>query len=174
MGAVIIVDDSAPQEDKPVLNQRKGVKRKSQESGPQSMKKSFKSVGLCSPAVTAGGNQCLKLSTVNTNVPIDNNVGMGRNCRSVSFLESHSPKTSNPSGSKVGISTSQQQKISETDSVPSKIPPCPTHKKKCNMKEVHKKGDNYGRWFFSCPLRSCNFFEVRNNKTIAKKFPAPH
>ena len=61
---------------------------------------------------------------------------------------------------KISQGRSSSQDIHQPGPVPSKIPPCPTHKKRCNMKEVYKKGDNYGRWFFSCPLRTCNFFEV--------------
>ena len=61
---------------------------------------------------------------------------------------------------KISQGRSSSQDIQQPGPVPSKIPPCPTHKKRCNMKEVYKKGDNYGRWFFSCPLRTCNFFEV--------------
>ena len=43
----------------------------------------------------------------------------------------------------------------------SKILNCPTHTKKCSMKEVRKEGNNRGRWFFSCPVRTCNYFEVK-------------
>ncbi|KAL3879792.1 hypothetical protein ACJMK2_032075 [Sinanodonta woodiana] len=43
--------------------------------------------------------------------------------------------------------------------VMSRIPLCPGHKKRCTFIQVFKKGPNYGRWFFSCSLRSCKFFE---------------
>lgn len=45
----------------------------------------------------------------------------------------------------------------------SKIPVCKTHKIKCVMREVRKKGENEKRMFFACSLsrgKQCNFFEV--------------
>ncbi|KAH3746444.1 hypothetical protein DPMN_180852 [Dreissena polymorpha] len=52
--------------------------------------------------------------------------------------------------------TSNPQKV-ESDC---KIPSCSTHQKKCSMKEVRKEGQNKGRWFFTCNVRTCNFFKV--------------
>ncbi|KAH3881006.1 hypothetical protein DPMN_004929 [Dreissena polymorpha] len=51
--------------------------------------------------------------------------------------------------------TSNPQKV-ESDC---KIPTCPTHQKKCSMKEVRKEGQNKGRWFFTCNVRTCNYFK---------------
>ena len=48
-----------------------------------------------------------------------------------------------------------------SDGNQSKIPLCPTHRRRCNMKEVRKEGPNLGRWFFSCVVRACTFFQVR-------------
>ena len=70
---------------------------------------------------------------------------------------------------KISQGRSSSQDVHQPGPVPSKIPPCPTHKKRCNMKEVYKKGDNYGRWFFSCVLRTCNFFEVSKTNVFWSK-----
>ena len=67
---------------------------------------------------------------------------------------------------KISQGRSSSQDVRQPGPVPSKIPPCPTHRKRCNMKEVYKKGDNYGRCFFSCPQRTCNFFEVCKTEII--------
>lgn len=42
-------------------------------------------------------------------------------------------------------------------------PLCPQHKQPCKMQQVHKKGDNYQRMFYTCKLsrgKQCNFFKV--------------
>lgn len=73
---------------------------------------------------------------------------------SSNLLQSNSPRSNT-------LVTSSQSQTSTQIVNSDKIPFCKTHKKKCSMKEVRKKGDNLGRWFFSCPVRSCNFFEVK-------------
>lgn len=73
---------------------------------------------------------------------------------SANLLQSNSPRTNT-------LVASSQSQTSTQIGNSEKIPFCKTHKKKCSMKEVRKKGDNLGRWFFSCPVRSCNFFEVK-------------
>ncbi|KAH3717181.1 hypothetical protein DPMN_059961 [Dreissena polymorpha] len=74
-------------------------------------------------------------------------------------LEAHQPNSQNKSGvngkSTAAEKTSNPQKV-ESDC---KIPPCPTHQKKCSMKEVRKEGQNKGKWFFTCNVRTCNFFK---------------
>ena len=59
--------------------------------------------------------------------------------------------------------TKEQAHISSTEDN-SKIPSCPGHNIKCSLREVHKKGDNLGRFFFSCKVRpqnkQCKFFKV--------------
>ncbi|XP_053400212.1 endonuclease 8-like 3 [Mercenaria mercenaria] len=73
------------------------------------------------------------------------------------------PNQSNQRGQSKSVTNSQSQQVSHVDNN-DKIPFCKTHKRKCSMKEVRKKGDNLGRWFFSCPVRSCNFFEWADEK----------
>jgi hypothetical protein len=65
----------------------------------------------------------------------------------------------NRTGQVKSESNSQSQPVSHKSNS-DKISSCKTHKRKCSMKEVRKKGDNLGRWFFSCPVRTCNYFEV--------------
>lgn len=58
-----------------------------------------------------------------------------------------------------------------SDGNQSKIPLCPTHRRRCNMKEVRKEGPNLGRWFFSCVVRACTFFQVRGQSFQAYHMP---
>ena len=74
------------------------------------------------------------------------------------------------------LKTSNQQpqtnsvKQTNADEVKSKIPSCPTHGKKCSMKEVRKEGANKGRWFFSCTNRVCKYFEVKRFYIVMYSF----
>ncbi|XP_060064854.1 endonuclease 8-like 3 [Ylistrum balloti] len=55
----------------------------------------------------------------------------------------------------------KRRKVEDTKG-DSRIPCCPGHNKKCALREVFKKGDNYGRWFFSCSTRGqqqCKYFQ---------------
>ena len=148
MENVICIDHFSGQNDRNIAARSKGVKRPLEESSSQPFKTprgspTFRGNNPKSPA--ANQNQTAK-------TPKGNN----SKSQSTYAQTSSTPKPRSESDR-------QKQATNETEAVPSKIPACPTHKKKCSMKEVHKEGSNKGRWFFSCPLRSCNFFEVSSS-----------
>ncbi|XP_052797137.1 endonuclease 8-like 3 isoform X1 [Mya arenaria] len=75
-------------------------------------------------------------------------------------------KLENKTGFKTKIPQNGSAKTNKTQngttkeqSDKSRIPMCEHHKRKCSMKEVRKEGQNLGRWFFLCVVRSCNFFQ---------------
>ena len=151
----------------PVVIQGKGVKRVAEDSGFQPSKKSIMRTDTGSPKLTTIHSRTLKQSsefnkdmrTTNSRTASDGHVAKVGNLKEHSMVQSQSNKT-NPAVPTTRLKHSAPVSQQSSDSEASKIPPCPTHKKRCNMKEVHKEGNNKGRWFFSCPLRSCNFFEV--------------
>ena len=144
-----------------MASQCKGVKRQLEESSPQPAKKTFmfKSTGISSPSLTparntgnipANGINTINMKSQSLNATCSTPKGNNSKCQAISAT----------STTRSSQSVSQKPGNNDTEVVPSKIPACPTHKKRCNMKEVRKEGTNKGRWFFSCVLRNCNFFEV--------------
>ena len=154
MEEVICIEDGANN----IVSGGKGVKRQLEEASSQPAKKTFKfkSAGKNSPNLTTSQNAVGNhINGINTMTSQTGTVGTPKGNNSKSKPTSGKTPTTMSSQS-----VSQKQANDDTEGVLCKIPACPTHKKRCNMKEVRKEGTNKGRWFFSCPLRTCNYFEV--------------
>ena len=161
---------SSSANDSPLPRPGMGIKRPSEDSISQPPKKIVVGIDTCSPKLNYRNDTFLRQSPgtsrnektfhINNRTVISGNCPGGRT--NLKNLTAHHKTSISKSSSELKRNElgNRPEQSSESDAILNKIPPCPTHKKKCSMKEVHKKGDNYGRWFFSCPLRMCNFFEV--------------
>lgn len=100
----------------------------------------------------------LQSSALNISGTLDNKqiLSSGYNIHSKQGVSTKSQSQVSRQQTTVGNNQSQQASQNVTGS---KIPLCNTHNRKCNLKEVRKEGNNLGRWFFSCVVRNCNFFE---------------
>ena len=157
MEDVICIEDGANN----IVVGGKGVKRQLEEASSQPAKKTFKfkSAGKSSPNLTTSQNTVGNhINGINTMKSQTGTVGTPKGDNSKS--KPPSGMTGTTPTTRSSNSGSQKQGNNGTEGVLCKIPVCPTHKKRCNMKEVRKEGTNKGRWFFSCPLRTCNYFEV--------------
>ncbi|XP_060596458.1 endonuclease 8-like 3 [Ruditapes philippinarum] len=138
----------------------------------------------CEPVTSVNANRKKRLSTGNLDVEqpfktrkleqnsVDENNSRSKVTKDQSKSSLHAKthiglrdklNQSNGTGQVKSESNSQSQPVSHKSNS-DRISSCKTHKRKCSMKEVRKKGDNLGRWFFSCPVRTCNYFEWADEK----------